>query len=140
MLYGVILQYMVKYLATKYYHFLKKKLTSSFLLTTLKKQIKFLIFFIKSELYTSLLRLGIFFFLSFLLLLLILGPLPRHMEVPRLGVELELQPSDYATATATQHPSRICNLHDSSRQRQILNPLSKARARTHNLMVPSRIR
>ena len=28
-----------------------------------------------------------FFFLSFLLFL---GPLPRHMEVPRLGVESEL--------------------------------------------------
>ena len=28
-----------------------------------------------------------FFFLSFLLFL---GPLPRHKEVPRLGVELEL--------------------------------------------------
>ena len=25
----------------------------------------------------------------------------RHMEVPRLGVELELQLPDYATATAT---------------------------------------
>ena len=34
----------------------------------------------------------------------------------------------------------ICNLHHSSRQCQILNPLSKARDRTLNLMVPSRIR
>ena len=32
------------------------------------------------------------------------------------------------------------NLHHSSLQRQILNPLSKARGRTHNLMVPSRVR
>ena len=31
-----------------------------------------------------------FCLLSFLLLLLFLGPLPRHMEVPRLGVESEL--------------------------------------------------
>ena len=38
----------------------------------------------------------------------------------------------------TQDPSRVCNLHHSSRQRQILNPLSKARDQTHNLMVPSR--
>ena len=31
------------------------------------------------------------------------------------------------------------NLHHSSRQRQILNPLNKARDRTHNLMVSSQI-
>ena len=30
------------------------------------------------------------FFLFFLVFLLFLGPLPRHMEVPRLGVESEL--------------------------------------------------
>jgi len=35
--------------------------------------------------------------------------------------------------------SRICNLHHSSWQCQILNPLSEARDRTHNLMVASRI-
>ena len=28
-----------------------------------------------------------------------LGPHLRHMEIPRLGVELELQLPDYATAT-----------------------------------------
>ena len=33
----------------------------------------------------------------------------------------------YARATATQDRSCICNLHCSSRQLQILNPLSKAR-------------
>ena len=37
-------------------------------------------------------------------------------------------------------PSHVCNLHHSSLLHQILNPLSKARDRTHNLMVPSRIR
>ena len=36
--------------------------------------------------------------------------------------------------------SCVCNLHHSSRQRRILNPLSKARDRTRNLMVPSWIR
>ena len=56
---------------------------------------------------------------------------------PRLGVELELQPQAYTTATATPDPSRICNLHHSSWQHQILNPLSKARNRTRSLMVPS---
>ena len=50
-----------------------------------------------------------------------------HMEVPRLGVELELQLPANATATATQDPSCICNLYLSRQQRRILNPLSEAR-------------
>ena len=49
------------------------------------------------------------------------------MEVPRLGIALELEPLAYATATATPDPSCICNLHHSSEQRRIVNPLSKAR-------------
>ena len=53
----------------------------------------------------------------------LLGLHPQHMEVPRLGVELEL----YTTATATPDLNRVCNLHHSSRQRRILNPLSEAR-------------
>ena len=61
------------------------------------------------------------------------------MEVPRLGVKLELQLPAYTTATATRDPSRVCNLHNSSQQRGILNPLREARDRTRNLMVPSRI-
>ena len=36
----------------------------------------------------------------------------------------------YTPATATPELSHICNLHHSSRQRQILNPLSEARDRT----------
>ena len=44
-----------------------------------------------------------------------------------------------ATAIATPDPSRICDLHHSSQQWQILNPLSEARDRIRNLMVPSRI-
>ena len=44
-----------------------------------------------------------------------------------------------ATATATEDPSHIYDLHHSSRQRQILNPQSEARNQTRNLMVPSRI-
>ena len=43
-------------------------------------------------------------------------------------------------STATQDPSRICDLHHSSEQRQVVNPLSKGRDWTRNLMVPSRIR
>ena len=61
------------------------------------------------------------------------------MKVPRLRVKWELQLPAYTTATATQDPSRIRDLHHSSRQHQILNPLSKARDRTCNLMVPSQI-
>ena len=54
----------------------------------------------------------------------------------RLGVKSELQPSAYATATVTAmwDLSCICNLHHSSRQRRIPDPLSKARDRTHILM------
>ena len=61
------------------------------------------------------------------------------MEVPRLGGKSELQLEAYTTATATRDPSCICNLHHSSWQCQILNPLMEARDRTRNLMVPSRI-
>ena len=51
------------------------------------------------------------------------------MEISRLGVEVELQllATATATATATLDLSCICDLHHSSQQRQILNPLSKAR-------------
>ena len=61
------------------------------------------------------------------------------MEVTRLGVELELQLLAYTTATAIQDTSHICNLHHSSWQHQIPNPLSEARDQTLNLMVLSRI-
>ena len=47
-------------------------------------------------------------------------------EVPRLQVESELQLLAYTIDTVTQDPSHICDLHHSSGQHQILNPLSKA--------------
>ena len=62
------------------------------------------------------------------------------MEVPRLGVKSELQLPAYTTATATQDLSSICDLHHSSWQCQILNPLSEARDRTYVLMDTSQIR
>lgn len=49
------------------------------------------------------------------------------MEVPRLKVELELQSPAYNTAAARRDLSCVCNLHHSSQQRQILNPLSRAK-------------
>ena len=78
------------------------------------------------------------FFLSFLSFVL-LGLHPWHVEVPRLEVQSELQPPAYSRATATPDPSRICDLHHSSQQCQILNPLNEARDQTWNLMVPSGI-
>ena len=55
-----------------------------------------------------------------------LGSHLQHMEVPRLGAELELQPPAYTTVTA------MWDLHHSSQQHHILNPLVEARV----LMVP----
>ena len=59
--------------------------------------------------------------------------------LPRLGIELELWPLVYTTTTAMPDPSCICDLHHSSWQFHILNPLSKARDQTFNLIatVPS---
>ena len=61
------------------------------------------------------------------------------MEVPRPGVESELQLLAYATATATPDPSHICDPHPSSWLHQILNVLSKARDGTRILMDTSQI-
>ena len=63
---------------------------------------------------------------------------PWHKEVPRLGIESELQLLAYATATATWDLSCICDLYHSAWQRWILNPLSRARDQTSILMDPSR--
>ena len=62
------------------------------------------------------------------------------MEVPRLGIELELQPPAYTTATATPDLSPICDLQHSSRQHRILNPQGEAWDRAHIFMDPSRVR
>ena len=74
-----------------------------------------------------------FFFFFFLGLHL------RHMEVPRLEAELELHLPAYATATATQASSHLCDLHSSSWQSWIPNPLSEARGRTHIFMDTSQV-
>ena len=54
-------------------------------------------------------------------------------------VELELQLPAYTTATAMPDLSCIGDLHHSSQQHQIHNPLSEAKDQTRNLMAPSRI-
>ena len=89
------------------------------------------------------------YILSFFLFLFCFAGLhPGHMVVPRLGIQLQLQlpatalalaPAP-APAPATQDPSRLCKLHHSSRQCQILNPQNEARDRARNLMGPSGIR
>ena len=56
------------------------------------------------------------------------------MEVPRLGIELELRLPAYTTAIATQDLSCICDLHHTSWQCQIPKPLTKARDRTRICM------
>ena len=66
----------------------------------------------------------------FFVLVYFLGPHPQYMEVPRLGVELELQLPAYTTATATRDPSHVCDLHHSSWQQQIPDPLREARDQT----------
>ena len=62
-----------------------------------------------------------------------------HMEVPRLGVELELQLLAYATDTAMLEPSLVCDPHNSSGQHLIPNTLSEARDQTHILMDTSHL-
>ena len=71
-----------------------------------------------------------FFFFFFFFLELYLW----YMEVPRLEIELGLQPPAYATVTAVPDLSCICDLYQNSRQHQILNLLSKAWYPTHILM------
>ena len=61
---------------------------------------------------------------------------PASYGGSQLGVESELQLLACTTATATQELSCVFDLHHSSRQHRILNPLSEARDRTCNLIVP----
>ena len=71
-----------------------------------------------------------FFFFQFFFL----GPHPWHMDSPRLGVLLELQLPACTTATATPDQNCVCDLHHSSGQRGIPDPLSEARGQTLILM------
>ena len=68
------------------------------------------------------------------LLACFLGPQPWPMEFPRLEFKLELQMPPYTRDTAMPDPSHVCDLHHSSWQCQIFNPLSEARDQTWVLM------
>ena len=61
------------------------------------------------------------------------------MEVSRLGAESGLQLPAYASAMAMPDLSHVCDLHHSSQQRQILNPLSEAKDQTCILMDTSQV-
>ena len=100
----------------------------------LKSSAHFLIgfFFFDIELYE-------FFFFFFFFFGVFLALHPKDMEVPRLGIKSELQLLTYATATAIQDMSQVCNLHHSSNQCWILNPLNQARDQTCILMAASQI-
>ena len=75
-----------------------------------------------------------------IVVLLFLGLHLQYIEVPRLGVESELQLPAYATVTAMPEPSCVCDLiYHSSQQCQIVNPLSKARDQTRILSDNSQI-
>ena len=52
------------------------------------------------------------------------------MEVPRLGIELELQLLAYTAAIAVRGQRYKCDLHCSLQQCWILNPLGEARDQT----------
>ena len=56
------------------------------------------------------------------------------MEIPRLGVENELQLLTYAIAIATPDLSHNCGLCHSLQQCQILNPLIEARDQSQIFM------
>ena len=69
-----------------------------------------------------------------------LGPHLQHMEITRLGVKSGLQLLAYTTTTATPDLSLVSDLHHSSQQSWILDPLSEeARDWTCILMDTSQI-
>ena len=72
-------------------------------------------------------------------LFVFLGLHPQHMEVPRWGVESELQLPAYTTTPEMHRILATFASYHSSWQRWIPNPLSKARNQTHILMETSQV-
>ena len=68
-------------------------------------------FLFKVSIFPYLLAYSVYSFILFLFIYFLsfvfLGAHPRHMEVPRLVVESELQLTAYTTATATRDPTCI---------------------------------
>ena len=70
---------------------------------------------------------GFWLFFVFWGFFVFLGLYSQYREGPRLGNESDLKPLACATAIAIPVLSRICDLHHSSQQCQIPNPLIEAR-------------
>ena len=105
-------------------------------LNSVMKIILACIFVLKSKRITF---VFIYIFIFIVLIFCFLGQHVWRMEVPSLRVELELQLPADTTATATPDPKHICDLHHSSRQCWILNPLSEARDQIHILIHTSQL-
>ena len=73
---------------------------------------------------------GIFFFFFFFLR----AACPSIWKIPGVELELQLQLPVFTKATATRDPSWVCDLHHSSWQHRILNPLNGARNQTQIIM------
>ena len=91
----------------------------------------------------TLCALGFFGLNSVLLIFLIIQnkkrATPTAYGISQTRGRLDSVAPTYATATTTRDPSCVRDLHHSSQQPWILNPLSEARNLTSNLMVTSRI-
>ena len=81
----------------------------------------------RSLMYCTMRDLNFYLFICLFVCLLFLGTHLWHMEVSRLGVNLELQLPTHTTTMGTPDLSSICDLHSSLQQCQILNPLSETR-------------
>ena len=72
--------------------------------------------------------------LFYLFIFFFLGPHLWHMGGSQARGQTGAAAEAHTTATAVQDVSRICTLHHSLQQCQLLNPLSEARDQTHNLL------
>ena len=84
-------------------------------------------------------ELLVLFVFIFYLFFVFLGLHLKHMEVPRLGIQSELQLPVYATATAMQDPSHVWDTPQLMATLD-LNPLIEAMDRTHVLVDTSQVR
>ena len=80
---------------------------------------------------------GCFFVLLCFVFLLFRAALATY-ESSWLGVELELKPPAYTTATATEDPSCICSLHRSSHNARSLTHRARPGIKPTSLWIPVR--